>query len=199
MIARACLTILLRVDGSVNKATIKNLPLAFYAAQYWVGHAKLGNVSLHAREAIQRVFDPTEPYYSTWSWLRYNDERRESISETPPTLAAPLYCAAEEGLDDVAEWLITSRSQDPNGLHGLPTPLYYASGPGKLKVAQVLIKHGADTNSRCSNCWPPLHVASFNGLLGTSHLLIDNGADVNARYGDGLTPFIWPLWQGIWR
>jgi len=63
-VACACLTVLLRLDGSVNMATIKDVPLAFYAARYWVGHAKFGNVSLHAQDAVQRVFDPTEPYFS---------------------------------------------------------------------------------------------------------------------------------------
>ncbi|SRR6266702_3263661 len=63
-IACPCLAALLRLDGGVNKATIKNLPLAFYAGRYWVDYAKFGNVSSHA---IQRVFDPTEPYFLAWT------------------------------------------------------------------------------------------------------------------------------------
>src|SRR6267378_1195440 len=70
-ITRACLAVLLLLDGGVNKAMIKNFPLAHYAAQYWVGHAKFGNVSSDARDAIQRVFDPNEPYFSSWTWLEY--------------------------------------------------------------------------------------------------------------------------------
>ncbi|KAH9176591.1 hypothetical protein EDB89DRAFT_78289 [Lactarius sanguifluus] len=85
MIARACLALLLQLDGSVNKATIKNLPLAFYAARYWLDHTEFGNVSSHVQDAMRRLFDPTEPYFSVWSWLRDHDTNRESISETPST------------------------------------------------------------------------------------------------------------------
>ncbi len=182
-ITRACLAVLLLLDGSVNKATIKNFPLAFYAARYWVGHAEFGNVSLDARGAIQRVFDPNEPYFSSWTWLDGYDHRRESISETPTTpKVTPLHLAAYHDLVDVAEWLITSRSHDldAQGVYHM-TPLYYASDRGKMKVAQVLIKHGADVNSPRNVDWCPLHAASSEGHLEISRLLIESGANVNAQ------------------
>ncbi|KAH9083709.1 ankyrin repeat-containing domain protein [Lactarius deliciosus] len=185
MAARACITILLQLDGSVSKDTIKELPLAFYAAQYWVDHAKFGDVSLHARDAIRRVFDPTEPYFSAWDWLRDHDGRRESISATPSTpRMPPLHRAAWYDLGDVAEWLITSRSQDPDGLSGRSTPLYYASASGSLKVAQVLIEHGADVNAPHTPNNRPLHAASASGNLEVLRLLVAGGADVNARDND---------------
>ncbi|KAH9083695.1 hypothetical protein EDB83DRAFT_2669650 [Lactarius deliciosus] len=197
MTARACLAILLQLDGSANKATIKNLPLAFYAAQYWVDHAKFGNVTSHVQDAIQRVFDPTEPYFSVWSWLRRHDRNRESISETPPTPGIPpLHRAAQYDLGDVAEWLITSRFQDPDGLDSFTdTPLYRASAPGSLKVAQVLIKHGANVNALHTPGSRPLHVASFAGRLEILRLLVAGGADVNAQEGDW-TPIHWASYQG---
>ncbi len=188
-IARACLLVLLRLDGSANKATTKNLPLAFYAAQYWVDHAKFGNVSLHAQDAVQRVFDPTEPYFSAWAWLEDYDESRESISETPSIpKTPPLHRAAQDDLCNVAEWLITSRSQDPDELHRNKTPLYHASGHGNLKIAQLLIKHGADVNAQCVVGWRPLHIASNNGRLETLRLLVGSGADVNVRNDRDWTP-----------
>ncbi|KAH9083702.1 hypothetical protein EDB83DRAFT_38370 [Lactarius deliciosus] len=197
MIARACLALLLQLDGSVNKATIENFPLAFYAARYWVGHAKFGNVTSHVQDAIRRVFDPTEPYFSVWSWLRDCDRNRESISETPSTpKAPPLHCSAQYGLSDVAEWLITSRSQHPDGLDSsTKTPLYVASAAENLKVAQVLIKHGADVNSMRTPNHRPLHMASFTGRLEILRLLVASGADVNAREDDW-TPIHWASYRG---
>jgi hypothetical protein len=103
-IARACLAFLLSLDSSVNRATIPNLPLAFYAARYWQGHSKFGNVSPHIQDAMQQVFEPTKPYFSVWTWLEHSDENRDSISEAPTTpQESPLHRAALDGLVDVAE------------------------------------------------------------------------------------------------
>ena len=190
-ITRVCLVVLLSLDGGVDKAMIKNIPLAYYAARYWVSHANFGNVSLHAQDAIQRVFDPDEPYFSAWAWLEDYDESRESISSTPPTPEVPpLHRAARDGLDDIVDWLITSRSQDPNELNGRKTPLYDACGRGNLKVVQVLIKHGADVDAKRTFGWRPLHFASNNGHLEIVRLLINSGADLNVRDNDDWTPLL---------
>ena len=181
-IARACLTVLLHLDGSVNKAAIKNFPLAFYSARYWIDHVKVGNVSLHVRDAIRRVFDPTRPHFPAWAWLEYHDESRGSIPENQTTPRyPPLHRAALDDLDDVAGWLIMSRSRDPDerDRYGT-TPLYYASSRGNLKAAQLLIKHGADTNAQCVSSMRPLHIASTKGRPEVLRLLVENGADVNA-------------------
>ena len=181
-IARACLTVLLHLDGSTNKTTIKNFPLAFYAARYWIDHVKVGNVSLHTRGAIRRVFDPTRPYFSSWAWLEYHDESRGTIPENPITPRyPPLHRAALDDFDDVAGWLITLHCQDPDerDRYGT-TPLYYASSRGNLMTAQLLIKHGADPNAQCISNMRPLHIASTKGRLEILRLLVWNGADVNA-------------------
>ena len=181
-ITRACLTVLLLLDSSSNRATIKNLPLAFYAARFWVDHAKFGDVSLHVQDAIRRVFDPVEPYLSTWSWLTDHDEIRYSISETPTTSRLPpLRRALLHGLFDVAEWLITSRSQDPDELYRYKTLLHTVSGGGQLEMARWLIKHGADPNATRNVGWRPLQIASKLGHLEILRLLIGSGADVDVR------------------
>ncbi len=182
-ITRACLAVLLLLDGSVNKSMMKNFPVAFYAARYWMGHAKFGNVSSDARDGIQRVFDPNEPYFSSWTLLNGYDDRRESIPETPSTsTVTPLHLAAYHDLVDVAEWLIVSRSHDLDVLDGKnETPLYYASRRNNMNAAQVLIKHGADVNAPRDVDWCPLHIASAGGHLEISRLLIESGANVNAQ------------------
>ena len=196
-IARACLIVLLSLDGSVNKGTVKNLPLAFYAARYWVCHTKFGNVSLHVQDAIQRIFDPTEPYFSAWAWLEDYDERRGRITEIPPTpRVPPLHVAARNDLADVAEWLITLRFQDPDTRLQDETPLYFASDRGNLMIAQRLIEHGADVNADCGVGWRALHVASDKGRLEIMHLLVDRSADINAQTSTGRTPLLLAAEEG---
>ena len=178
-ITRACLAVLLLLDGNVNKATIKNFPLAFYAAESWLDHTKFGNVSSVARDAIQRVFDPNGPYFSAWGRLEDYDDSRDLIWSSKAT---PLHRAAYYDLVDIAEWLITSRSHDldaQNAIHR--TPLYYACYRGNMKVIQVLINHGADVNTPRDLDWCPLHAASSEGHLEISRLLIESGANVNAQ------------------
>ena len=190
-ITRVCLIVLLSLDGGVNKAMIKNFPLAYYAARYWVSHAKFGNVSLHAQDAMRRMFDPNEPYFSAWAWLEDYDESRDSISNTPSTPEVPpLHRAARDGLDGVVDWLIASRSQNPDEFHARKTPIYGACGRGNLKVVQVLINHGADVNAKRSFGWRPLHFASNNGRLEIVRLLINSGADLNVRDNDDWTPLL---------
>ncbi len=97
-----------------------------------------------------------------------------------------------DGLVDVAEWLITSRSQDPDELHCNKTPLCYSSGHGNLKIAQLFIKRSADVNAQCAVHrrvgWRPLHNASNNGRPETLRLLIGSSAEVNARAAGDRNP-----------
>ena len=185
--ARACLTLLLSLDGSADRVTNKDLPLASYAARYWVDHAKFENVSLHARDAMQRLFDPNEPYFSTWAWLE-NHREWNLIPETlPAPRYPPLHRAMRDDLHDIASWLITSRSQDPNELNGRDMLLYDASDRGNLKAVQLLIEHGADVNAQREYGLRPLQAASTERHLDILRLLLGNGANINAQACMGST------------
>src|SRR5258707_7330426 len=57
ILAKACLGVLLRLDESVDKWNIKNkFPLARYAAEHWVDHARFENVSSHIRGGMKLLF-----------------------------------------------------------------------------------------------------------------------------------------------
>ena len=43
ILAQACLGVLLRLDGC-DEDRVKNIPLARYAAEYWVSHVRIGDV-----------------------------------------------------------------------------------------------------------------------------------------------------------
>src|SRR5258708_22540264 len=54
ILARACLTVLLQLDKNVNTERLEKLPLAFYAAQHWVDHAKYGGVASQIQDPMEQ-------------------------------------------------------------------------------------------------------------------------------------------------
>jgi hypothetical protein len=58
ILVQACLMVLLQLDDKTDKKRLKTFPLAFYAAQYWVDHAKFENVASQIRDAMKRLFRP---------------------------------------------------------------------------------------------------------------------------------------------
>jgi len=75
ILAQACLGILLQLDDCVDKDHQSSSPLAIYSAEHWVHHAQFENVSSQVHSAMERLFDPDQPYFE--AWLRvYNIDRR---------------------------------------------------------------------------------------------------------------------------
>ena len=60
----AGLSVLLQLDDKVDRNILDHFPLAS-AARHWVDHAQFHNVSSHIREAMERLFNPVEPQFST--------------------------------------------------------------------------------------------------------------------------------------
>src|ERR1700727_1950832 len=57
ILAQACLGTLLRLDEHTNSTGSKGLPLAAYAAQHWVEHARFEGVSSRVRDGMDDLFD----------------------------------------------------------------------------------------------------------------------------------------------
>jgi len=69
ILAKASLSVLLALDDQVDKDTMKNFPLAIYAARYWVDHAQAYGVSPRIKDGAERLFDREKPYFATWVWI----------------------------------------------------------------------------------------------------------------------------------
>src|SRR6266581_8070238 len=52
VLAQACLGVLLRLDDRTDRDSAENIPLFQYAAQYWDGHAEIGNVELEIKDTM---------------------------------------------------------------------------------------------------------------------------------------------------
>jgi hypothetical protein len=121
VLAEACLVVLLRLGEIVGNYSVKNkFPLARYAAEHWVDHARFENVSSCIREGMEDLFDPDKPYFA--AWLQVHDIDTEPLdgsllSEFAPSSrmgsnsAIPLYYAALCGFHDLAEQLIIKHPQ----------------------------------------------------------------------------------------
>ena len=189
-VAQACLSFLLQLDRHVTRRIIEGLPLAQYASRYWADHAEFGNVSSQAEDLIKRLFNPENHHFVNWVWIYDTISGQSMRSEGPsrPT-SAPLHYAACHGFHRVAEWLITTCSQDANESgYELMTPLHFASRGEQFTVMQVLLTHQADANARDDDGWTPLHLASLKGCSKVVRLLLEHGADVDSESRDGETP-----------
>src|SRR6266702_4025228 len=193
VLAQACLGVLLRLDDRTDEDSAEKIPLFQYAAEYWDGHAQLGNVELQIKDTMDYFFDMDKPHFSAWVRIRGRyDLLTVSKFEQPravPLSAAPLYFAAERGFRGLVERLIIKHPQQVNDLGGrYGTPLHASVLGGHIEVAQFLFAHGADVNSRSADNWTPLHLASQEGHLEIAKWLLSLGADVNFQEMDGWTP-----------
>jgi ankyrin repeat protein len=189
ILARACLTVLLQLDKPVDRERLRTFPLAVYAAQHWVDHAKFGDVASQIQDAMERLFDPSKPYITAWVWIHDVDggQARESTGSLANYPTAPkataLYYAALCGFTTLVNHLIVQHAEDVNvkcGNHG--TPLHAASYEGHLVTTRLLLDHGADVNATDELKRTPLCSAHSGGHLEIMRLFLDRGADVNARY-----------------
>ena len=189
ILARACLTVLLQLDENVDKKRLETFPLAFYAAEYWVDHAKYKDVALRFQDAIEQLFNPSKPYLAAWTWIHDVDSNlaRETIDdlENRPTQpkATALYYAVLCGFSGLANYLITTHGENVNAECGYRgTPLHAASYKGHLDDARLLLAHGVDVNTPNSDEKTPLCSAYDGGHLDVMRLLLDHGADVDVHY-----------------
>jgi ankyrin repeat protein len=189
-VAQSCLSILLQLDKYLTKQSINEFPLARYAGRYWASHAKFGDVASQAEDLMKRLFHPDYHYFANWLWVYDTISEQSMESEDPscPELS-PLHYAAQHGFHQVAEWLMTTCSQDADeSNHEFSTPLHIACRVGQFAVAQVLLAHNADVNAGDVDNLTPLHFASWYGHSQVAQLLIDRGADVNAKSWLNETP-----------
>jgi Ankyrin repeats (3 copies) len=180
-LARACLAVLLQLDGRADKEQLATFPLALYAARNWVNHAKFENVASQVQDGMEQLFNPTKPHLRTWIQIHDVDEGfvSNSIDKCP---SIELYYAALCGFSGLAKHLIITHAQDVNAkLYKDWTPLHAASYFGHADVAQVLLDCEADINAQSTGKWTPLHLVSHGGHLKVMQLLLERGAALDEQ------------------
>jgi hypothetical protein len=194
ILAQACLTVLLQLDDKTDKDRLRTFPLAFYAAQHWVEHAKFKDVSSQIGDAMESLFNPQRSHLVAWTWIYDvdggNEQSMDELSEHPsPPWATPLYYATFCGFIGLAKHLITMHPEDVNAEYGWRgTALHGACRGGQLDCLRVLLEYGAEVDARNIMSEAALHAASKRGQIQAVRLLLLHNSDVNAEDGSRWTP-----------
>jgi ankyrin repeat protein len=180
IVSQSCVGVLLHIDEEATKDDLEELPLARYAAEHLLNHARFEGVSPIIQNAMRSLFDPDNHHLEVWVWILDPESRERRRNSSQPG-ESPLHYAAGCGLDDVVNFLIVERSQDVSARNAEDeTPLILASREGHSAVARVLLKHGANTETRDNEGWSALERASQNGHVGVVRVLLEYRADANA-------------------
>ena len=189
LLAQACLGVLFRSDDAVHNVNAKNIPLAEYAARYWVDHARFEDVSSYISKAMEYFFDVDRPHWAAWIrvydidmfWEWYTPDRDAED-------AFPLYYAALCGFYDLVKHLISKYPEHINARGGLlVAPLVAALYKKHFQVAELLFQHGADVDVRGVDDNTPLAIACLNRPLDTVLWLLERSADINLQSTRGWT------------
>ena len=108
ILARACLAVLLQLDEKVDGERLGTFPLASYAAQHWVTHAKFEGVALRIQDDMERLFDPRNPYLAAWDRIYdvHGGRARRPLARHP-CHSMELRCTMHRYVDSVG-WSSTS-------------------------------------------------------------------------------------------
>ena len=188
LLAGACLGVLLQLDDSIEETRIKNLPLAQYAAEHWVGHARFEDVSSDIKDAMDRLFDKDRSHLAAWlSVYNLDDEFNVYYDGDDDTIqpgqldAVPLYYAALCGFHGLVERLLGAHPEDLDAKGGVRgTPLGAALGQGHLNIALLLLEHGANGEEYGRARQTGLYIASSLGYAEIVRTLVNRGANLNA-------------------
>jgi ankyrin repeat protein len=179
--AQACLGVLLQLDDSMDKKTIEGYPLAKYAGEFFVDHAKAGDVLSQNSDGVDHLLDHDRLHFNPWLWLqrgdmdqKYLDFNPDSSSESdesssnksgserpfpmyPPRIS-PLYYTLRFGHQYLTRHLILERPHDldPSDVYGR-TPLHFAIGTMDFEATQMLLDRMADIDARDIRGSTPLH------------------------------------------
>ena len=200
ILAQACMSTLLQLPGHDEQDDVEeNVPLALYAAEYWVRHAQFEDVTSHIK-GMEYLFDADKPYFAAWCKLHDIDiDSQDAVFfgfTSRESAGTPLYYAALCGFRNIVEQLIVKHPKYVRAIGGYHmTPAVAALSGRHFELAQVLLRNGSSVNLRGDSGNFPLHSAVDYMDLEMIQVLVDYGAGVNIRNQWDDTPLGYALWN----
>jgi hypothetical protein len=187
-IARTCLTYLLYFKGPclLTSDNIKEFPLARYAAEHWMHHARMaGKDADRTYLLIMELFQSKRDAYINWIRLFEPDRPwiDPDLTRSLESVPSPLYYASLEGLIKSSGQLVEKGAEvnAEGGRHN--NALQAASHRGHDAVVQRLLEVGAEVNAQGGYFGNALQAASYRGHDAVVQQLLEAGADVNTKGG----------------
>jgi len=170
----------------LTKATLDSSPLARYAAEHWIDHAKSGGMDSGVLKLISRLFISETAPLTNWIRLCNIDTPSDpqNLSMDKAEVHSPLYYAALAGIEQLVYCLL-EKGAEVNALRGrYGFALQAASYGGHEAVVNVLLENGAEVNAQGGWFGNALQAASFTGCQAIVKVLLEKGAEVNAQGGE---------------
>ena len=188
-IAELSIAYLLQFDDDslpLTLAMLDSMPLAQYAAEHWIDHAKSGGMDSSVLQLILHLFTlESTPFQN---WIRIHDIdippwHYGSMKLEKKDFCSPLYYSSLAGMQEASDCLL--QIENPNAKGGrLGNPLQAASYMHNEAIVKLLLENGAEVNAEGGEYGNALQAASYNGDELIVKLLLENGAEVNAEGGE---------------
>jgi ankyrin repeat protein len=181
-LSQACLGALICLDEYTDEKSVKQIPLAQYAGQYWVRHAQFGDVESQIVDAMDCFLDADKPHFRAWVRVQFLQDPLQNFHmdsyermKAIPHPAPPLHFAVDCGFRRLVKRLVVKYPQQVNAWDGeCGTPLHLSALRGRIEIARLLVAHGANVNSCSSFEGTPLTYLKEGDPE-------DSGSDVDSR------------------
>jgi hypothetical protein len=152
IVAQLCLGLLLHLDDRNNNESVRDSPLAEYAARHWITHAQFEDVASRVEDGMKALFDPERPHFATW--IDLYDIDAESGGRLASAIPSPLYYSALCGFHDLVRHIVNERPQDVKAFGGsYGFPLVAALCRKHFQVAEFLLEHGGSIDLQDVRMW----------------------------------------------
>ena len=143
-------------------AMLDSMPLAQYAAEHWIDHAKSGVMDHSVLQLILHLFKSESAPFKNWIQIYDIDKPWYGLmSMGKKDFSSPLYYSSLAGMEEVSDCLLQKENANVKGGR-FGDPLQAASCMGNEAIVKLLLENGADVNAEGGEFRNALQAASMS-------------------------------------